>query len=108
MEMPSMLATETFMALLVEAVIGFSLGFVLQLAFAVPVIAGEQIAGGMGIASSGNLSPDPAANSVSMFEPVHGSSPDIAGQNKANPLAAILSAGMMLGHIGLKSMHLHR
>ena len=57
---------------------------------------GAAIAGGMGIASSGNLSPDPAANSVSMFEPVHGSSPDIAGQNKANPLAAIDSLAMLL------------
>lgn len=61
---------------------------------------GAAIAGGMGIAASGNLNPDPAANSVSMFEPVHGSSPDIAGQNKANPLAAIDSLAMLLRETG--------
>ncbi len=58
-----MLATETFMALLVEAVIGFSLGFVLQLAFAVPVIAGEQIAGGMGMAMATAVDPNSGGQS---------------------------------------------
>jgi len=61
---------------------------------------GAAIAGGMGIAASGNLNPDPDANAPSMFEPVHGSSPDIAGQNKANPLAAIDTVGLMLREIG--------
>ncbi|MEM9347457.1 MAG: 3-isopropylmalate dehydrogenase [Planctomycetota bacterium] len=61
---------------------------------------GAAVAGGMGIAASGNLNPDPGANSVSMFEPVHGSSPDIAGQNKANPLAAIDSLAMLLRETG--------
>jgi len=61
---------------------------------------GAAIAGGMGIAASGNLNPDPEANSVSMFEPVHGSSPDIAGQNKANPLACIDSLAMLLRETG--------
>ncbi|MFN3165513.1 MAG: 3-isopropylmalate dehydrogenase [Phycisphaeraceae bacterium] len=61
---------------------------------------GAAVAGGMGIAASGNLNPDPNANSVSMFEPVHGSSPDIAGQNKANPLAAIDSLAMLLRETG--------
>lgn len=61
---------------------------------------GAAIAGGMGIASSGNLNPDPSAKSVSMFEPVHGSSPDIAGQNKANPLACIDSLAMLLRETG--------
>ncbi|XAM01539.1 3-isopropylmalate dehydrogenase [Phycisphaeraceae bacterium D3-23] len=61
---------------------------------------GAAIAGGMGIAASGNLNPDPAAGSVSMFEPVHGSSPDIAGQGKANPLAAIDSLAMLLRETG--------
>lgn len=61
---------------------------------------GAAIAGGMGIAASGNLNPDAKANSVSMFEPVHGSSPDIAGQNKANPLAAIDSLAMLLRETG--------
>ena len=61
---------------------------------------GAAVAGGMGIASSGNLNPDPAGNSVSMFEPVHGSSPDIAGQDKANPLACIDSLAMLLRETG--------
>ena len=46
---------------------------------------GAAIAGGMGMAASGNMNPDPAANSVSMFEPVHGSAPDIAGKGVAKP-----------------------
>lgn len=53
---------------------------------------GAELQGGMGLAVSGNINPD----SVSMFEPVHGSAPDIAGKNIANPIAAILAAGMML------------
>ncbi|ADQ14847.1 3-isopropylmalate dehydrogenase [Halanaerobium hydrogeniformans] len=53
---------------------------------------GAEIQGGMGMAVSGNINPD----SISMFEPVHGSAPDIAGQNIANPLAAVLAAAMML------------
>lgn len=61
---------------------------------------GAAIAGGMGIAASGNLNPDASAGSVSMFEPVHGSSPDIAGQDKANPLAAIDSLAMLLRETG--------
>jgi len=61
---------------------------------------GAAIAGGMGIASSGNLNPDLSAGCPSMFEPVHGSSPDIAGQNKANPLAAIDTMGMLLHEMG--------
>ena len=59
------------------------------------------IVGSMGLAASGNL--DPTRRHPSLFEPVHGSAPDIAGQGIANPLAAILSAGMMLGHLGLKA-----
>ena len=51
-----------------------------------------------GCASSGNLNPD--RTGPSMFEPVHGSAPDIAGQQKANPIAAILSAAMMLEFLG--------
>ncbi len=50
--------------------------------------------GGMGMAASANI--DPTCKSPSMFEPVHGSAPDIAGQNKANPLAAVMSLKMML------------
>ena len=55
---------------------------------------GGAVSGGIGFASSGNL--DPSRSAPSMFEPVHGSAPDIAGQAKANPIAAILSAAMML------------
>jgi 3-isopropylmalate dehydrogenase len=63
---------------------------------------GAAIAGGMGIAASGNLNPDPDSGSPSMFEPVHGSSPDIAGQNKANPLATIDTLAMLLRETGRK------
>jgi 3-isopropylmalate dehydrogenase len=56
------------------------------------------IAGGIGLAASGNVNPD--RTYPSMFEPVHGSAPDIAGSGKANPLAAIRSAAMMLTFLG--------
>jgi 3-isopropylmalate dehydrogenase len=56
------------------------------------------ITGGIGLAASGNVNPDRTA--PSMFEPVHGSAPDIAGQSKADPTAAILSGGMLLEHLG--------
>jgi 3-isopropylmalate dehydrogenase len=56
------------------------------------------IAGGIGLAASGNVNPD--RTSPSMFEPVHGSAPDIAGTGKANPLAAIRSAAMLLQFLG--------
>jgi tartrate dehydrogenase/decarboxylase/D-malate dehydrogenase len=57
------------------------------------------ITGSMGLAASANINPE--RHYPSMFEPVHGSAPDIAGKGIANPLAAILSAGMMLDHLGL-------
>jgi 3-isopropylmalate dehydrogenase len=56
------------------------------------------IGGGIGLAASGNLNPD--KKFPSMFEPVHGSAPDIAGQQKADPTAAILSAALLLEHNG--------
>ena len=56
------------------------------------------IAGGIGLAASGNL--DVSHTNPSMFEPVHGSAPDIAGQGKADPTAAVLSVSMLLAHIG--------
>ncbi|MBI2169391.1 MAG: 3-isopropylmalate dehydrogenase [Actinobacteria bacterium] len=59
---------------------------------------GAAIAGGMGLAASGNI--NPGKETPSVFEPVHGSAPDIAGKGLANPLAAVLSAGMMLDHLG--------
>ena len=57
------------------------------------------VVGGIGLAASGNVNPDRTA--PSMFEPVHGSAPDIAGQGKADPTATILSVAMMLTHLGL-------
>jgi 3-isopropylmalate dehydrogenase len=56
------------------------------------------VSGGIGLASSANL--NPARNGPSMFEPVHGSAPDIAGRQKANPVAAILSGALMLDFLG--------
>jgi tartrate dehydrogenase/decarboxylase/D-malate dehydrogenase len=58
---------------------------------------GGVLAGGLGLAPSTNTNPE--RNYPSMFEPVHGSAPDIAGQGIANPIAAILSAAMMLDHL---------
>jgi 3-isopropylmalate dehydrogenase len=55
--------------------------------------------GGLGMAASANLHP----GETSMFEPVHGSAPAIAGKNVANPMGAILTAAMMLGHLGLSA-----
>jgi tartrate dehydrogenase/decarboxylase/D-malate dehydrogenase len=59
---------------------------------------GGALAGGLGLAPSANL--DPERRAPSMFEPVHGSAPDIAGQGIANPLGAIESGAMMLHHLG--------
>jgi 3-isopropylmalate dehydrogenase len=53
--------------------------------------------GGLGMAASGNINP----GNVSLFEPVHGSSPPLAGKNLANPMGSILTAAMMLEHLGL-------
>ena len=61
---------------------------------------GAQLQGGLGMGASGNINP----TGVSMFEPIHGSAPDIAGQGKANPIAAILAAKMMLDHLGYEEM----
>jgi len=57
------------------------------------------VTGGIGLAASGSINPD--RTTPSMFEPVHGSAPDIAGQRKADPTAAILSAALLLDHLGL-------
>ncbi len=56
------------------------------------------VTGGIGLAASGNI--NPAGTTPSMFEPVHGSAPDIAGQQLADPTAAILSTALLLGHLG--------
>jgi 3-isopropylmalate dehydrogenase len=53
--------------------------------------------GGLGMAASGNIHP----GRTSMFEPVHGSAPPIAGKNQANPFGAILTSAMMLRHLGM-------
>ncbi|MGO0574887.1 3-isopropylmalate dehydrogenase [Ornithinimicrobium panacihumi] len=59
---------------------------------------GAVLQGGLGVAASGNLNID--GTSPSMFEPIHGSAPDIAGRGWANPAGACLSMAMMLGHLG--------
>jgi 3-isopropylmalate dehydrogenase len=59
---------------------------------------GAALQGGLGLAASGNLHP----GKTSMFEPVHGSAPPLAGKNVANPMGAILSAALMLDHLGLR------
>ncbi len=59
---------------------------------------GAAIQGGIGLAASGNI--NPGRGTPSMFEPVHGSAPDIAGRGLANPVASVLSASMMLDHLG--------
>lgn len=59
------------------------------------------ITGGIGLAASANLNPE--RTSPSMFEPVHGSAPDIAGKGIANPVASILAVGLMLQHLGLEA-----
>ncbi len=59
---------------------------------------GAAIQGGLGFAASANI--DPSRRSPSMFEPVHGSAPDISGRGRANPMAAIWSAALMLDHLG--------
>jgi tartrate dehydrogenase/decarboxylase/D-malate dehydrogenase len=60
---------------------------------------GSALAGSLGIAASANI--DPERRKPSMFEPVHGSAPDIAGQGIANPIGQIWSAALMLDHLGL-------
>jgi 3-isopropylmalate dehydrogenase len=56
------------------------------------------VTGGIGLAASGNL--DVSGTNPSMFEPVHGSAPDIAGQGLADPTAAVLSVALLLDHLG--------
>lgn len=59
---------------------------------------GAAIGGGIGLAASGNI--DPSRSNPSMFEPVHGSAPDIAGQGRADPTATVMSLAMLLDHVG--------
>jgi 3-isopropylmalate dehydrogenase len=60
---------------------------------------GAAIQGGLGLAASGNIHP----GRVSLFEPVHGSAPPIAGKGIANPIGSILTAGMMLEYLGFQT-----
>src|SRR5437879_11591123 len=57
---------------------------------------GAGITGGLGLAASANINP----KSIALFEPVHGSAPDIAGQNKSNPFAMFMSVAMMMDYFG--------
>ncbi len=64
---------------------------------------GAAISGGMGLAAGANVNPD--RTHPSMFEPIHGSAPDIAGRGIANPLATFWSAAQMLDHLGHRNWH---
>jgi len=64
---------------------------------------GSAISGSLGVGPSGNLNPD--RTTPSMFEPIHGSAPDIAGKGVANPIAAIWAGAMMLDHLGEHAAH---
>ena len=66
------------------------------LTYLIPV---SLLLGGIGLAASGNI--NPTGKFPSMFEPVHGSAPDIAGKNIADPTATVMSVAMMLDHLGL-------
>ncbi|MGE5704559.1 MAG: tartrate dehydrogenase [Clostridia bacterium] len=63
---------------------------------------GAAIVGGLGLAPSGNINPE--KEYPSMFEPIHGSAPDIAGRNIANPIATIWSISMMMDHLGYRDL----
>jgi tartrate dehydrogenase/decarboxylase/D-malate dehydrogenase len=64
---------------------------------------GSAISGSLGVAPGGNINPD--RTTPSMFEPIHGSAPDIAGKGVANPIAAIWAGAMMLQHLGQVAAH---
>jgi tartrate dehydrogenase/decarboxylase/D-malate dehydrogenase len=64
---------------------------------------GSAISGSLGVGPSGNINPD--RTTPSMFEPIHGSAPDIAGKGVANPIAAIWAGAMMLDHLGERAAH---
>ena len=64
---------------------------------------GSAISGSLGVAPGGNINPE--RTTPSMFEPIHGSAPDIAGKGIANPIAAIWAGAMMLEHLGQRDAH---
>ena len=84
--------------LMIVGSIGYlvSLGFLAGMMFAYEAGA---VTGGIGLSASGNINPEGVF--PSMFEPVHGSAPDIAGQGKADPTATISAVALMLDHLGL-------
>ncbi len=64
---------------------------------------GAAISGSLGVAPGANINPE--RDHPSMFEPIHGSAPDIAGQGIANPIGAIWAGALMLDHLGLTAAH---
>jgi tartrate dehydrogenase/decarboxylase/D-malate dehydrogenase len=64
---------------------------------------GSAISGSLGIAPGANI--NPTRQHPSMFEPIHGSAPDIAGQGIANPIGAIWAGALMLDHLGQRALH---
>jgi tartrate dehydrogenase/decarboxylase/D-malate dehydrogenase len=64
---------------------------------------GSAISGSLGIAPGANINPE--RTHPSMFEPIHGSAPDIAGQGIANPIGAVWAGAMMLDHLGHRGLH---
>ncbi|MEQ1731370.1 MAG: isocitrate/isopropylmalate family dehydrogenase, partial [Vicinamibacterales bacterium] len=64
---------------------------------------GSAISGSLGVGPGGNINPE--RTTPSMFEPIHGSAPDIAGKGIANPIAAIWAGAMMLDHLGERAAH---
>ena len=64
---------------------------------------GSAISGSLGVGPGGNINPE--RTTPSMFEPIHGSAPDIAGRGIANPIAAIWAGAMMLDHLGERAAH---
>jgi tartrate dehydrogenase/decarboxylase / D-malate dehydrogenase len=64
---------------------------------------GAAVSGSLGIAPSGNINPE--RKYPSMFEPIHGSAPDIAGKGIANPIGAIWAGALMLDHLGARAGH---
>src|SRR5262245_64687620 len=64
---------------------------------------GSAISGSMGVAPGANINPERTA--PSMFEPIHGSAPDIAGKGIANPIGAIWAGALMLDHLGHRAAH---
>ena len=89
-----------FRALLIGALVGALAWFAPHMVGGGDVISQQVLVGGIGLAASGNI--DASGTNPSMFEPVHGSAPDIAGQGIADPTACILSLALLLDHVGAR------